>query len=383
MKRQVLVIGGGPAGATASALLAAKGIPVTVIEARTFPRTKLCGDFISPEAKTILDKLGVLDSVRQEASKISEGSLYSLQGTQVRIPFPEKSEGFGLSRSRLDGLLLEKAAACGAEVLSGTRATGVIWDQGRICGVHVRDSHSGREQILETRYLLAADGHHSRFRQWADPDWQVRRNGDLALQAHFQGVEAGKRSVELFFYPGGYAGLVHIEEDLWNLCLLVRAKHDLPRGANAEMIFGSTVLKNPVARERLLSARRVSRWQGMSNLAWGARSPSRSGVLFIGDAAATIPPFLGEGISMALRGGQLAASAVARAFENGIGEVTPASVYDRMWNRELRSQYRIAALLSLGTSSTFLSKLLLKGLAASPLLANKLLAATRSTALPV
>ena len=86
---------------------------------------------------------------------------------------------------------------------------------------------------------------------------------------------------------------------------------------------------------------------------------------------------------MALRGGQLAASAVARAFENGIGEVTPASVYDRMWNRELRSQYRIAALLSLGTSSTFLSKLLLKGLAASPLLANKLLAATRSTALPV
>ncbi|MBI3015073.1 MAG: NAD(P)/FAD-dependent oxidoreductase [Candidatus Tectomicrobia bacterium] len=382
MKREVLVVGGGPAGAATSALLACRGIPVTVIEARDFPRSKLCGDFISPEARAILAELGLLDAIDREASKITEASFFSPQGRQVRIPFPERSHGFGLSRSRLDSLLLNKAAACGAEVLTGIQATGVLWDRGRICGVRVQSSRSRQDHTFEARYLIAADGHHSRFRRWTRPDQFPGKEGDLALQAHFHGVEGSHGSVDLFFYPGGYAGLVHIEDDLWNLCLLVQARDYLPRGANPDTIFAATVLKNPVARERLLGARRVSRWQGMSHLNWGVYSPSRSGLLFVGDAAGTIPPFLGEGVTMALRGGQIAASVLENTLGVGskIGGTSPESIYGRIWSRELRRPYRLATLLSFGTRSPLLRKFLLSGLARSPSLASLLLAATRSTA---
>jgi len=382
MKREVLVVGGGPAGATTSALLARRGIPVTVIEARDFPRPKLCGDFISPEARIILAELGLLETIDREASKITEASLFSALGTQVRIPFPEGSHGFGLSRSRLDSLLLNKAAACGAEVLTGIRATGAIGDRGRICGVRVQSSRSRQDHTFEARHLIAADGHHSRFRRWTHPDPFPGREGDLALQAHFHGVEGSHGSVDLFFYPGGYAGLVHIEDDLWNLCLLVQARDYLPRGATPETIFAATVLKNPVARQRLFGARRVSRWQGMSNLNWGFYSPCRSGLLFVGDAAGTIPPFLGEGVALALRGGQIAATVLENALGEGgrLGTIAPESVYSRIWRRELSRPYRLATLLSLGARSSLLRKFLLRGLVSSPSLASLLLAATRSTA---
>src|SRR5207244_2937001 len=162
MHADVLVVGGGPAGASTAWHLARAGVDVLVVDRARFPRPKPCAEYLSPQASRMLSAMGVLDSVEQSGAA-------KLAGIRVRAPCgktlqgdfnaptgfqPFRDRGWSVRREVLDAILLDRARAAGARVCEGARVTDVIQDDhGRVRGVQLLDGARVR-----ARFVIGADG---------------------------------------------------------------------------------------------------------------------------------------------------------------------------------------------------------------------------------
>src|SRR5881296_3391584 len=117
----VIIAGGGPAGASAAIHLAISGARVLLAEQKKFPRQKLCGEFISPECLLHFERLGVADRMlAANPTSLVETVFYSRSGQKVSVPsawFGAGGAALGLSRAEMDERLLRRAGECGATVL--------------------------------------------------------------------------------------------------------------------------------------------------------------------------------------------------------------------------------------------------------------------------
>jgi menaquinone-9 beta-reductase len=159
----VIVVGGGPAGACAAVRLAEAGARVLVVERERFPRAKLCGEFVSPECFAHFERLGVAESMAEAGgARVFETKFYAASGRGVAVPSEWLGAGagarfaLGLSRAEMDARLLRRARAAGAEVLEGAQCVGVLWRDGRVCGVRL--AAGGSERVCESAVTVDATG---------------------------------------------------------------------------------------------------------------------------------------------------------------------------------------------------------------------------------
>ena len=301
----VLVIGGGPAGAAAAARLAVGGLRVILCERRREPERQVCGEFVSAAATAELAALGV-QPVRLGARPIVRARVRG-QNSEVTAPLP--FTGYGLSRACLDRTLRTIAARRGADLRLGV---GVRSIEGREGAWTTALSDGGR--IEAGTVILATGKHdlrgHARAARGGTPvvgfkmHYRLRPDATAALQG----------TVELVLYDGGYAGLQLIEGDVANLCLIMRA--DGVRGDGQAWQNALSYLRQaaPPLGERLRDAAPL--WQRPASIArvpYGyvcTRDAVRNGLYRVGDQAAVIPSFAGEGIAIALQTARRAADAV-------------------------------------------------------------------------
>ncbi|HEX4824952.1 MAG TPA: FAD-dependent monooxygenase [Candidatus Polarisedimenticolaceae bacterium] len=327
----VLVVGGGPAGSTLAALAAAKGARVIVLERERFPRDKVCGEFLSAEGCTVLDRLGVLPTIEKAgAAAMSACLLADAAGRSASSPLPQS--GIGITRAVMDELLLRTAAARGAAVHEETAVTAPIVDGGRVSGVTTK---RGR---YRAPIVVAADGRRSVLQRALHP-----RHGDplkttsrswFGFQAHFPDATSGLGGrIELFVFEGGYAGLGPVEGGRLNLALIatVRALHR--SGGKPDRLLRERMMTNPLLAERLRGLSPISGWKTVGPLRFGTRRAASSGALFVGDAAGTVDPFSGEGMSHALLGAEMALPFVLDAAARGGLNDVAARGWERVWHR--------------------------------------------------
>lgn len=315
----VVIVGGGPAGATAAILLAAGGARVWLLDKAVFPREKLCGELLSPEAVPILARTGVLPPLASRAGRASDVVFTSATGGSLRLPVPHGGAArpghggvaLGIPRREMDAALLARASALGVDVVEGfeVRELGLVAGRaGEIRG-HVRGRATST--AFTARCVLAADGRDSTLARLVDPARRRRRASPrFGIKAHYRGISGLDGAVELHWFRGGYVGLTDLGEGLVNVCSLIdrSVAGDIPR--EPERIATEVFCSNPFARARLARAERVSEWHAVGSLVFRSEVPARAGVLFLGDAAGTIDPFAGEGMSMALRSAEIAAEEV-------------------------------------------------------------------------
>jgi flavin-dependent dehydrogenase len=346
----VVIVGGGPAGASAAIHLAQGGARVLLAEARQFPRAKLCGEFISPECLAHFAKLGVLDEMLAAGgASLLETVFYARSGAAVSVPsawFGDStlrnfSGALGLSRAEMDARLLHRARAAGTDVLEEASASDLIFDDsfaargvrlktahgaGEVCGRIVIDA-TGRARALVRRveqYEKLKRNHQRASRQTSNFKMPKKRAALVAFKAHLTDAAPASSVCEIYFYRGGYGGLSAVENDLSNFCFIVRSEdaralnfetaRDLTARAaehKAETLMREIVCQNRRAAETLRSARAVTDWQAVSIESFGraALVPAKN-LLTIGDAAAFVDPFTGSGMLMALESGELAAQAI-------------------------------------------------------------------------
>lgn len=318
----VIIIGGGPAGSSAAIRLAERGINVLVLEEKHMPREKLCGEFITPECFPSLKRLAVMDRMLAAgAQKITRLSLITASGKSVNAPMSEMSDdaswAMSLSRARFDQVLFDRAQDAGAICMEGFAVKDCLFENGIPRGVRAMSLAEGKTVEFESSLIIDASGRNSRMMLGREERVAGRRGSRLyALKAHLRGVNGIGEQVELYFFPQGYGGLSLVEGGLVNLCFIANERTFRNAGGDAAKIVGQTVMKNSVARERLLKAEVVGRWHSVGPLRFGRRRLSQNGIIAIGDAAGMIDPFTGTGIQMALRTGEIAAEAIIESLNS-------------------------------------------------------------------
>jgi menaquinone-9 beta-reductase len=326
-KFDVIVVGGGPAGASAATHLAASGARVLVVERERFPREKLCGEFISPECFAHFARLGVEGEMTAAGgARVGETKFFAESGRAVSVPSEWFGGGtgggglcaLGLSRAEMDARLLARARAAGAEVWEGARAAGVVWDGGRVAGVRV--ACEGGVRVSRAAVVIDATGRARSLAQGAEKVARVggkagggRRAKLIAFKAHLEGARGAEGACEIYFYKGGYGGLNEVEGGRSNLCFIAAAEDVRARGSDAERVVRELLTTNRRAAETLKDARAVGGWLAVALERFGRFGPApAAGLVAVGDAASFIDPFTGSGMLMALESGELAAAVVAR-----------------------------------------------------------------------
>ncbi len=331
---EILILGGGLAGSSAAILLARAGRHVTLLEREREPRHKVCGEFLSAEALAILGHLG-LDSVALKALGALPIGGVRLCGLGKPVERPLPFPALSLTRHCLDAALLAAAEAAGAHVLRGVRVNGLR----REAGLWYASLGTGLPEIAAPAVLLATGKHD--LRGLARPPGP---QGDLVALKMYWRLQPGEAAalrghVELLLHPHGYTGLQTTETGT-NLCSLVRRKHLASLGGWSGLL-GELRDTCPQAAQRLAGAEPLlTKPLAASSIPYGfvRREPLGEDLWAVGDQAAVIPSFTGDGMSIALYTGVSAAEALLR------GE-TPAKFQPAL-HRRLRPQVARATAIS-------------------------------------
>ena len=293
-----LVIGGGLAGAMAGLRLAEAGREVMLIEKERSAHHKVCGEFLSPEAVSYLRQAG-LDPLQLGAAAIEQLRFSARNHViQTRLPF----RALSISRGVLDRALLACAGEAGCEVRPGTTVQGLIPNE-NVFTAQLADGTAAR-----ARNLFLATGKHD-LRGWTRP--AGKQNDLVGFKMHWRlrpgETNALRGFMDLFLFEGGYGGLALIENETANLCLVIRRSR-LQRLGGWRELLARLNEENPLLAQRLSEAQPL--WElplAVSSLPYGYIADGKDNVWRLGDQAAVIPSFTGDGMAIALHSGALAA----------------------------------------------------------------------------
>ncbi|MDR0534610.1 MAG: FAD-dependent oxidoreductase [Verrucomicrobiales bacterium] len=360
-QHEVLVIGGGPAGAALAIHLARAGREVLLVEKEPAAHDKVCGEFLSTEAIGCLRELG-LDPLHLGAVAI--GQVRVIRKSTVaenRLPFSALS----LTRRVLDEALLTRAQQNGVKILRGQRVQNLAQPE------KLWQAQLANGETLRADSVFLATGKHD-LRGWK------RRGGlqnDLiAFKMHWrlsprQQAEL-TRQVELILFPGGYCGLEPVETGIANLCLLIRQDTYQRIGSSWDKLLRHLTSSSPHLSRRLQQAEPLwTRPLAASSIPYGYVNRRAEQLWRLGDQAAVIPSFSGDGISIALHSARLAAGC-------HLAGKSPAQ-FQSLFNRSLSHRIKTAALLSHAMTSPLAQPWLALGARLFPVLLRQTAALTR------
>ena len=337
VKTDVAIIGAGPAGSTLAALLARKGIDVALIDRDTFPRDKLCGEFLSYDALPILEPLGITLDAAPQISRcriISRRSVYEFE-------FPRAARG--VSRLLLDALLFRSAVDAGAHDLSGCTATALSSGEVAV--------ERGADRIaVKARVVAGAWGRWGRFdTQLGRAFVRDRSRRNFGFKRHYRALEASDGAIELHSFRRGYLGVSPIENGLTNICGLVHASRLAGHKGRWDAFVDEIRREEPVLDAMYVRHQpEDTSFLSSEPVIFRARSPVERGVVMVGDASGVIDPLTGNGMAMAVQSALVAAPFVLRMLrgDRAEAEASYAGAHRLFFAPRIRWSRRLARLLS-------------------------------------
>lgn len=323
----LIVVGGGPAGSACAITAARAGAHVLLLEKDKFPRHKVCGEFVSPESLQLLEwllgKRCFLESPLIDRARVFSG--------RKSISLPIDPAAQSIPRFELDDALLSAAQTAGAQVLEETTVR-------EIQAANLFSAKTA-DKTFSSRAVVNATGRWSELTQKP----AIRKQEKwIGLKGHFQETNPSP-TVDLYFFDGGYCGVQPVSNGAVNACAMVRA--DAAR--SLEEVF---------ARQPAL-LQRAQPWQPLfppittSPLYFREPQTESGGMVLAGDAAAFIDPFAGDGISLALHSGTLAAECLEGFFQGRCSLDEARQQYAAAYRRQFAPAFRNAARLRMMLSA--------------------------------
>ncbi|MFC3322997.1 NAD(P)/FAD-dependent oxidoreductase [Mesorhizobium cantuariense] len=367
-----IVIGAGPAGASAALTLARHGWSVAIVEKSAFPRRKVCGEYISASNLALLDRLEIGDAWRLDAGPEIRCVGFFSGETRVEAPMPDAKygppakDGFGraLGRDVLDALLLQAARSAGAEIFQPCRAV-VIDRDGDMQRVRIqsRDENSGDETTtLRAPVIVAAHGSWEPGPLPSQLEKTSRRWDLLGFKAHFTGSSLAPDLMPLLAFPGGYGGMVLADRGRLSISCCIRrdmlarlrrncgSGHDgAERGcpvSAADAVFHHLMASCRGVSDALDGARLDGRWLAAGPIRPGIRACYEKDIFRVGNAAGESHPIIAEGISMALQSGWLLARELAGAPSGRAGREAAGRRYQAAWRGLFSTRVYAAAAIA-------------------------------------
>lgn len=316
----LIVVGAGPAGSACAITAARADAKVLLLEKDRFPRQKVCGEFVSPESLGLLH--GFLEDARfQSCNKVVRSRIF-LDHKLLSLPVSPAAQS--IPRFDLDPALFAAAQNAGVTACEGVAVQDVRRDE----SFYVRAS----ESTYAARAVVNATGRWSKLTQFD----VAGKDKWIGLKAHFT-EPSPPQTVDLYFFPGGYCGVTPVGPNSVNACAMVRA--------DAAHTLEDVLAKEPRLYERSRNWQPLFATVTTSPLYFREPETESDGVFLAGDAAGFIDPFAGDGISLALQSGTLAAQSIVPFLLGSYSLEQAHEQYHAAYRKRFAPAFRNAARL--------------------------------------
>jgi geranylgeranyl reductase family protein len=324
----LIIVGGGPAGAVTALYAARRGLRILLLDKSRFPRDKICGDAISGKAISILRDLQLADAIVDlpgvRFRKILFGSAKHIEA-EINLDHARKRDvvfGCVIRRRVFDEFLFNRARAAATTCVEGFTVEDLIWENEKVCGVVGHDSASGLRREFRAHIVVGADGYRSTVARKVgsyaiDPaHWLV------AIRRYYRNVARLSDCIELHYVSAvtpGYFWIFPLDDGFANVGIGMLSSTMKKKRVNLTEALDVTI-RDPFFAPRFADAMPAEKPVGW-HLPVGSmhRSCCGPGYLLVGDAAGLIDPFTGEGIANAMYSGRVAAETAAAALKIGNG----------------------------------------------------------------
>ncbi|MEW5978669.1 MAG: NAD(P)/FAD-dependent oxidoreductase [Acidobacteriota bacterium] len=348
----VVVIGGGPAGATVSTLIAQSGYHVQLFERERFPRFHI-GESLIPETYWVLSRLGMLEKLRQSNFVKKHSVQFVSANGKQSAPFyfwdnkpHESSQTWQVVRSEFDQMMLNNAREHGVEVLEGVHVLDVLFDRERATGVEIRDSNGARREV-SAKVVVDASGQAGllmnkfKLRVWDS----VLNKG--AIWTYWQGArrESGRdEGATLVLQTGdrkGWFWYIPLHEDRVSVGVVAPFEFLFKRRGTHEEVYLEEVDRCPAVKERISAGRRVTGYFATRDYSYRATKVAGDGWVLVGDAFGFLDPLYSSGVLLALKSGELAAEAVTEGLRTGDVSAAQLSKWGPLFNQGVDRMRRL------------------------------------------
>ncbi len=348
--KEVIIIGGGLAGLTAAIHLSKVGTQVTLLEKNSFPKHKVCGEYISNEVLPYLKWLD-LDIESLRPTKISNLEFSTENGQTIKAKLP--LGGFGISRFVLDEFLFNQAVANGCKIIQET-----------VESIHFIDDEftitTTDDTKLKCKIVIGAFGKRSNIDHNLNRNFIQKKTHWLAVKAHYSG-NFNEKLVGLYNFNGGYCGVSKVEDNKINICYLADYQ-TFKKYKNIDDYQTNVLCKNPNLKHifqncSLLFDKPIT----ISQISFEPKKAIENHILMIGDAAGLIHPLCGNGMAMAIHSAKIVSNTIQDFFDNSIqNRKILEDNFSKQWTLNFRSRLRMGKFLSIILQKPKLASFLMK-----------------------
>jgi flavin-dependent dehydrogenase len=319
----VVVVGGGPGGASAATFLAAAGLRVGLFEREVFPRFHV-GESLMPATMLLLEQLGARRAVEAAGFQVKYGASFvdGITGAEQTFYFlpdrPWPNYTYQVPRAEFDRILLEHARMRGVDVHQPATVESVAFDPD---GVSIDVSEGGATRALRAAMLVDASGRDGFLAGRIGRRTRIPNLGKVALFAHFRGAarRTGKEegNIRIYVIDDGWFWWIPLADDLTSVGSVLHARTMRAAQMPMEDLYADMLRRCPGVAEGLAGATRVTPVHRASNFSYANTPVVGDRFVAVGDAVAFVDPIFSGGVFIALRSGQLAAEAIVKAFAAG------------------------------------------------------------------
>ncbi|HEX8548534.1 MAG TPA: NAD(P)/FAD-dependent oxidoreductase [Cytophagaceae bacterium] len=305
----VAIIGGGLAGLTAALRLANEGFKVVVVEKKSYPIQRVCGEYISNEVKPYLQSL---DAYPQQLGPAEINTLLvsAPNGNTLKAPLP--LGGFGISRYLLDDYLYKKASQKGVEFLLNTTANKIVPTRS---GFTLSSSNG---QDINSKIVIGGFGKRSNLDREMGRSFFTNKSPYIGVKYHVM-TDSPADAVALHNFEDGYCGISKIEDNKFCLCYMT-TRDNLKKHGSIPKLEKEVLSKNPYLKKAFSESKFLFETPEVINeISFEKKSVYQDGVFMAGDAAGMITPLCGNGMAMAIHSSKILCDELIENYDTNEG----------------------------------------------------------------
>jgi flavin-dependent dehydrogenase len=325
--KDVIIVGGGLAGLISGILLAKAGISTTLLEKKSYPFHRVCGEYISNEVVPFLRRENLFPS-HFNPSLINEFELSSVTG--ARTVNSLVMGGFGISRFSFDHYLFNEAKKCGVTILQDCEVEEIRFQEEKFFVVT-------KNETFQSSVVVGSFGKRSKLDVSLKRTFIKRRSPYTGVKYHIRTEHPANR-ISLHNFPGGYCGVSNVEDSVTNLCYLTERKKIRQAGTIAkleqEILSQNPFLKNIFRQSEFL----FDKPEVINEISFESKAPVEDHIIMVGDSAGMIAPLCGNGMAMAIHSAKMSSEVIINFCRGKISRHEMEMTYADLWRKNFQSR---------------------------------------------